>query len=232
MISQNAFILLLSIAPLATGFSPLATGFSANKLLNSHSNRKIGSPVSSLSSHSIKDLFVSSTLALIVFAGDPQQAIASNTAAQISLNSIPPTSIKIDVKDLPVIGNVVSGTYTKIDDNSLSGSPSVVISSPKDKVKAAKNAVSKGHLEFDVNGILETHLEVEVASNEAGTVTAKIDSPLIPKLPFKNSASGDYCVIPTGKKSDWNKVVNMGDGNPYYYNTKTGVTQYEIPDKI
>ena len=66
----------------------------------------------------------------------------------------------------------------------------------------------------------------------AGSVTIKVVSPLIPKLPFKNSASGDYCIVPTGKKSDWNKVVNMGDGNPYYYNTKTGITQYEVPDKL
>jgi len=222
---KNAFYLLLSI-------SPLASGFYTNKLWNSSLNRNIDVPVTPLSSHSIKDFFITSAVALVVLAGDPQQAIASSTAGQISLNSIPPTAIKIDLKDLPVIGNVVSGTYTKVDDKSLAGSPSVVISSPKDKFKAVQNAVSKGHLEVDIDGILKTHLEVEVASNEPGTLTAKIDSPLIPKLPFKNSASGDYCVIANGKKSDWNKVVNMGDGNPYYYNTKTGVTQYTVPDKI
>ena len=211
----------------------VATSFCSSNFKPAQRQREIASRRSLLPSNSIKEAFAAATLALIVLVGDPQQAVASsNTAGQISLNSIPPTTIKLDIKDLPVIGNVLSGTYTNIDTKSLTLTPSVVISSPKDKIKAVKTAITDGHLEFDVSGLVETHLDVDVASNEAGSVTIKVVSPLIPKLPFKNSASGDYCIVPTGKKSDWNKVVNMGDGNPYYYNTKTGLTQYEVPDKL
>ena len=73
-----------------------------------------------------------------VLAGCPLNAEAtSKTAGQISLNSIPPTSVKVDVKDLPVIGSLVSGTYTRVDDKDVT-SPSISIKSPKDKIGAIK----------------------------------------------------------------------------------------------
>ena len=161
--------------------------------------------------------------------GDPQQALASSTAGQISLNSIPPTSIFVDIKDLPVIGNIVSGTYTKVDDGSIA-SPSVTIRSPKDKVSAIKDVATGGHLEFDVNGLVKTHLDVDIAANEAGVATVKIASPVIPQLPFKNTASGDV-IAATGKKSDWYKVTNMGSGESYYFNEKTDEVQEGMPSK-
>jgi hypothetical protein len=87
-------------------------------------------------------------------------------------------------------------------------------------------------LEFDVKGLLSTtHLDVDIATNEAGLASVKVASSLIPKSPFKNSASSD-CVKATGKETHWFKVVNLGTGDAYYYNEKTGVSQLELPAKL
>jgi hypothetical protein len=201
--------------------SAVATAFSTNGKKNSVIKAAMPS----------KNAFAAAAALAFVLAGDPQQALAtSSTAGQISLNSIPPTSIKIDVRDLPIVGDLISGTYTKVADGSIS-SPSVNINSPKDKLNAIKAAATGGHLEFDIKGLLSSHLDVDIATNEAGLATVKVASPLIPKLPFKNSASSD-CVKATGKKTDWYKVVNLGTGDAYYYNEETGVSQLELPAKL
>jgi hypothetical protein len=164
----------------------------------------------------------------------PFPAFASDAAAQISLQSLPPTSISIQIGDLPVVGSLLSGTYTKVPDGSIA-KPSVVIKSPVDKVKAISSIATGGHLEFDVNGKINTHLDVDVAADEAGTARVLVRSNLIPRLPFRNMASASASVgaLPTGgKESQWNIVTNLGNGDSYYYNVKTGVTQYDRPDKI
>ena len=177
-----------------------------------------------------------------VLAGAPLQADAatSRTAGQISLNSIPPTSVKVDVRDLPVIGDVLSGTYTRVGDGDVKGSPpSVSIKSPKDKVGAIRDAATGGHLEFDVDGLVSTHVDVDVAADEAGVLTARVTSPLVPKLPFKNGASsgggvdgGSATSSKGGRASDWNAVTNLGDGKVYYFNSRTDETTYMKPSKI
>ena len=164
-----------------------------------------------------------------VLAGSPLNAeAASKTAGQISLNSIPPTSVNVDLKDLPVVGSLVSGTYTRVDDKDVT-SPSISIKSPKDKFGAIKAVATGGHLELDLDGILATHVDIDVAADTAGTLTAKVSSPLIPKLPFKNSASSAPV---KGKTSEWNAVTNLGDGETYYFNTKTQETTYNKPSKL
>ena len=82
---------------------------------------------------------------------------------------------------------------------------------------------------MDLDGILATHVDIDVAADSAGTLTAKVSSPLIPKLPFKNSASSAPA---KGKASDWNVVTNLGDGATYYFNTKTDETTYDKPSKL
>jgi hypothetical protein len=183
------------------------------------------------------------TLAVLLMVGTPVApafAAASHTtssgAAQIMVDQIPPTTISIQVKDIPVIGNVISGTYTKIDAKAakqLTAPPSVVISSPKDKIKALKAAVTEGHIEIDVGGKvgLSTHLDIDLAADEAGVAKVRVASNLIPQLPFKNLASATPSGQ-TGKESQWNVVTNMGNGQSYYYNTKTGATQFEKPNKL
>jgi len=157
----------------------------------------------------------SASLALVL-AGSPLAAEAtSKTAAQISLNSIPPTAVK--VQDVPLIG----GTYTMVNDEDAP-SPSVIVAFPKDKIGAVKSILG-GHLEVDVSGIVDTHVDIDLFSDEAGTLTAKVSNPLIPKLPLKKSSGA------TGKTSDWASVTNLGDGDMYYFNSKTGETTFEKP---
>lgn len=171
------------------------------------------------------------TLAALLVTGTP--ALADSGAAQIMIDQVPPTTVSIQVGDIPVVGSLVSGTYTKLDAKAakeLTSPPSVVISSPKDKIKALKAATTGGHLEFDVGGKvgLKTHLDVDIAADQAGVAKVRVASNLIPALPFKNIASANY-VEKGSKPSDWSIVTNMGNGESYYYNTKTGATQYEIP---
>ena len=156
---------------------------------------------------------------------------SSETAARISLNSIPPASISVQIRDLPVIGKLASGVYSKVPDSTTIKQPSIVIQSPSDKTKAIQNIVTTGHLEFDVSGVINTHLDVDVAAEKAGILNVRVASDLIPKLPFQNAASFAGSNSPTGgKESPWNMVKNMGTGEVYYYNEKTGVTQYAKPN--
>jgi hypothetical protein len=171
-------------------------------------------------------------LSLLLTTAEPALA-SSKDAAQISLNSLPPTTVSVQIQDLPVVGSLLSGTYTKVD--AIEGSPSVTIVSPKDKIAAIKSILSSGHLEFDVKGLLDTHLDVDVAADSAGVATVRVASPLIPQLPFKNAASANFVADSTAKNakpSDWSSVTNLGNGETYYYNEKTGVTQYEKPSSI
>lgn len=158
-------------------------------------------------------------------------ASASDTAAQISLDRLPPTSISIQIGDLPVVGSLLSGTYTKVPDGSVAN-PSVTIKSPKDEVKAISSIATGGHLEFDVAGKISTHLDVDIAADEPGTAKIIVKSNLVPKLPFKNLASSTIGQPTGGRESQWNIVTNLGSGEAYYYNAKTGVTQLGRPDKI
>lgn len=167
----------------------------------------------------------------VLFSTGTMPAVASDTAAQITLQQLPPSSISIEIGDLPVVGSLLSGTYTKVSDGSIA-KPSVVIKSPKDKVKAISAIATGGHLEFDVGGKLNTHMDVDVASEEAGTAKVLVKSNLIPKLPFKNMASSSIGNPTGGKESQWNIVTNLGNGESYYYNVQTGVTQAQRPDKI
>jgi hypothetical protein len=142
----------------------------------------------------------SATLAALLVASEPAMAM-STTAAQIHLNSLPPTTISVQISDVPVLGKLLSGTYSKVDSSPAAGKAAVTIKSPPDKFAAFKNFGAGGHLEFDVDGLLQTHLDVDVAASKAGVVTFQVASPLIPQLPFKNSASGSVAQLLTVEKS-------------------------------
>ena len=167
----------------------------------------------------------------VLLSTSPLPAVASDAAAQITLQQLPPTSISIEIGDLPVIGSLLSGTYTKVPDGSIA-KPSLVIKSPKDKVKAIQAIATGGHLEFDVGGKVNTHLDVDVAADESGMAKILVSSNLIPKLPFKNMANSVVGAPTGGKESAWNIVTNLGNGESYYYNVKTGVTQVARPDRF
>jgi hypothetical protein len=145
------------------------------------------------------------TAALAVLLMTAEPALATTTqAAQIHLNSLPPTTISVQIGDLPVIGKLLSGTYTKID-SPFNNAAAVIIKSPTDKIGAVRNAATGGHLEFDIDGLLATHMEVDVAANKAGAATVRIISPLIPQLPYKNSASAAAILLPV----DTTSVANL-----------------------
>ena len=166
-------------------------------------------------------------LSLLFSMTEPAFA-SSKDAAQISLESLPPATVSVQIGDLPIIGSLLSGTYTKVPDGSIGGKPSVVIKSPADKISAIKAFVTGGHLEFDVNGLINTHLDVDVGADEPGIAKVRIASKVIPVLPFKNEAT--LSSKPSGKPTPWAVVTNMGSGESYFYNEDTGVSQYERPD--
>jgi hypothetical protein len=171
---------------------------------------------------------MAAAVALSALLSMTEPALASSkSAAQVSLNSLPPSTISVQIGDLPVVGNLISGTYTKIPDGSLKGKPSIVIQSPTDKVGAVKSIVTSGHLEFDVNGLINTHMDIDVGADEPGVAKVRVASNLIPPLPFKNAAT--QASKPSGKATPWSTVTNMGTGNSYYYNEDTGVSQNERP---
>lgn len=154
-------------------------------------------------------------------------ATASKTAAQVQLNSLPPTSVEVSIRDLPLVGDLLSGTYTKVPDGSIKN-PSISIKSPKDKISAIKAAATAGHLEFDTDGILKTHLDIDVTAEEPGVAKVRVASLLIPKLPFKDPAA----ITPlkaSGKESEWYSVTNLGNGETYYFSDKTGDSTFQRP---
>jgi len=153
---------------------------------------------------------------------------ASPIAVQISVDGIPPSSLLLKAGSLPVVGGQISGRYAMVDDSEM-GKPSITIKTPKDALGLLAGLKS-GHLEADLAGVVSGHLNVDIAA-KAGEATVKINSPLIPPLPFKNSASGDT-VMAKGKTSDWSKVVNMGSGDTYYYNKETEVSQFGVPKEL
>ena len=161
-------------------FAAVASAYSAAKPVI---KRNVAPPGSNSMTKAFVTVASSASLAFVL-VGNPLHADAnSQIAGQISLNTIPPTSVNVNVKDLPVIGNIVSGTYTRVNEKDIA-SPSVTISSPKDKLGFIKSA-TKGHVELDLGGLLVTHVDIDVAADEAGVLTARVSSPLIPKLPFK-----------------------------------------------
>jgi hypothetical protein len=163
------------------------------------------------------------------WAAETTLAATDTAAAQITLNRLPPSTISVQIKDLPVVGSLLSGSYSKLPDSIVEVSnsknpPSVIIKSPVDKVKAIASIVKNGHLEFDIHGLIENHVDVDISAEKAGVMTVRVASDLIPKLPFTNVVA-----VTGGKESPWNSVTNMGSGEVYYYNEKTGVTQYTKP---
>ena len=140
----------------------------------------------------------------------------SPRAAHVRVNRLPPDSFQIDLSDVPIVGHALSGTYAKIQ-KPLSRQPSVVISSPTDKWGALQEVNDKGTLEFGLQGMFQSTLDVQLEPNRPGVAPIEIKSPLIPKWPFGR------------KKSDWNKVQNLGNGDTYYFNSQTGETRLEEP---
>lgn len=201
------------------------------------SGSKAKSAVTQEKPNPLGGLAVGAALASAVLVGAPQDAQAAGSELSVAVNGLPLNAIQLDVGDLPVVGQLVGGTFAKVDGKTVQ-KPSVVVKSPKNKIGLIKDAVTNGHIEVDLSGLVKTHLDVDIATDKAGVATIRVASPIIPKLPLKtNPASKDY-VDPklkvSGKKeSDWYQVVNMGTGKiAYYYNGAEEKSQLEVPDKL
>ena len=142
----------------------------------------------------------------------------STRAARIQVNSLPPDSFRVDLTDIPVVGKALSGTYAKV--KNVKREPAIEIASPKDKLGAIQTAADSGNLQFGLTGLFSSFLDIQLEPNQAGRAPVELKSPLIPKWPF------------AGRKSDWNKVSNLGNGETYYYNSATGETRVDEPKNI
>lgn len=142
----------------------------------------------------------------------------SDRSARVRINRLPPTSFRVDLSDVPLVGKALSGTYAKVkDDSGKVKTPSVVISSPRDKFGAVQDAADKGNLGFNLDGILSSNLDIQLEANQPGEAPVTLESPLIPRWPFAQ------------RKSNWYRVSNCGNGETYYFNSKTGETQIKEP---
>jgi len=141
--------------------------------------------------------------------------------------------VELQFQRLPIVGKLLSGTYTVVPADTSNNDAAVVVAPPKDLIGTGKKLLLGGQLELDVSGLISTHVDVDVAADEAGTATLKVSSPLIPKLPFENSASSSSSYNKKGgKEGDWFAVTNLGDGSTYYWNQATETTQYEKPTDL
>eukprot|EP00545_Synedropsis_sp_CCMP1620_P000967 CAMPEP_0119016872 /NCGR_PEP_ID=MMETSP1176-20130426/14650_1 /TAXON_ID=265551 /ORGANISM="Synedropsis recta cf, Strain CCMP1620" /LENGTH=311 /DNA_ID=CAMNT_0006970421 /DNA_START=111 /DNA_END=1043 /DNA_ORIENTATION=+ len=160
------------------------------------------------------------TLSLMASFVPPDTTATSDQAAKVVLSSFPPTSIQLDLRDIPLLGGMISGTWAKVaplQTTTIKQPSSIVVSSPTDKFGAIRNFLDRGRLEFDVGGLITTHLDVDVEPNDqGGFAQIRLSSKLIPKWPFGR----------TDAKSKWNRVTNMGNGETYYFDSVSGETQY------
>jgi hypothetical protein len=176
-------------------------------------------------------------LATATTALPPPAFAISKNAATVTIDQFPPTSILVQ-DDLPLIGSLLSGTYQKVPDGTVVKKPSVVIKSPKDKVGATSDLFFNGHLEFDVDGKLSTHLNIDLAADEPGVAKLRISSNLIPSLPYHNGASNKGAALTSlgaqskGKESAWYALTNLGSGDIYYKNFNTGAVSTKKPSNI
>lgn len=142
----------------------------------------------------------------------------SDRAARVRIHRLPPNSIQLDIRDVPIIGKALSGTYVKTQREP--NNPAVTISSPRDKLKAIETATDTGKLEFGLFGLLQSYVDLQLEPNRPGKAPVTLKSPLIPQWPFSK------------QPSHWNKVTNMGNGETYYFNEQTGETLLEEPRQI
>ena len=177
-----------------------------------------GNDLYTLKGNGIMASAAAATLKSLVSFVPIDDSVQSDMAAKIHIDSIPPTSIQLDLTDIPVIGGMLSGSWAKV--GPLKTNPSVTVKSPKEKFSAIRKFLEFGRLEFDISGMLTTHVEVDVEANQKGVASVNFKSALIPKWPFGRS------------KSDWNRVTNLGTGETYFFNQVSGVAQYEEPDEL
>lgn len=174
-----------------------------------------------LKRNSVLNSATAATLSLMASFVPPDNTASSEQAAKVSIQSFPPTTIQLDLQDIPLLGGMISGTWAKVGPLKKS-KPSIVVESPTEKFGAIRGFLDQGRLEFDIGGLIKTHLNVDVEPNDkGGQALIRLSSKLIPKWPFGRNT-----------KSKWNRVTNMGNGELYYFNSATGETQFDEPEEF
>jgi hypothetical protein len=150
-----------------------------------------------------------------------RQAAAAALAGAVVASPLAALALSIDVTDInspPVVDLPVLGRFGV---SPSKAKPTVKVSgdllgtalSAKDgKIKVTLSTPKIGPLP----ALDDEVLDIRIASSP-GTVGVSISNPAIPKLPVG------------GGTSDWNVVQNLGSSATYYFNSKTGVTQYTNP---
>ena len=183
----------------------------------------------------------------MAFAVNSPEAFAASSkkdALGIELNTLPSISkegLKTSVKipgakipgvKIPVFSGGVADIGVKFDKKNK-GPTDIGVKLPGD-LKGAADGALKGDLALVVkspamsfNVPLLGKLSIPAINNErfdidittsAGRAVIEVKNDNIPALPF-----------PGKKSSQWQAISNLGNGETYYYNTKTGATQYEYP---
>ena len=115
-----------------------------------------------------------------------------------------------------------------------SGTSDIEVKLPGD-LKGAADAALRGHVsaqlkspdlslslpvlgKISIPAVNGERIDVDVSTPSPGRAVIVVTNKNIPSLPF-----------PGKKTSNWQAVTNMGDGDCYYYNIKTGVIQSEVP---
>ena len=165
----------------------------------------------------------------------PALAAGDDLSVKVNSLNLPTKELTIDVGGVPPLfsGGRVTAQLS-FDTKKQKDAADISIALPKD-LKAAADGAAKGDVALTLQtvpikvalpapigtqkipGVGPARLDVDV-NLLPGKAIAEIRSPAIPgiKLPGK-------------KVSDWNMVVNMGSGEAYYFNKKTGTTTYEAP---
>ena len=111
------------------------------------------------------------------------------------------------------ISIVLPKDLKKAADGALKGDVALTFASPAPIKVTLPAPVGKQQLP----PVPETRLDVDLAPLP-GRAIVQVKSPVIPGIKF-----------PGKKASDWNIALNLGSGEAYYFNTKTGATSYDAP---
>jgi hypothetical protein len=184
-------------------------------------------------------------------------ALKKGSPARLPVASAKPTDvsvalrsgvIKIDPRDvkatqlpqsigitLPVVGSVrleLNVAVTKVSSEEAAEAD-VVVSLPSDLVKAGKLAAGGiAGAALDAPGLTSGRFELAVDTPRKGEADITLTSNLIPKLPVqKTKGLGRYCFEcgNGAEPSDWFVARNLGNGVTFYGNSKTGVSQFDVP---
>ena len=150
-----------------------------------------------------------------------RQAATAALAGAVVASPLAAVALSVDVTDinsppvvdLPVLGRFgVSPSKAKPTVKVSGDLVGTALSAKDGKVKVTVSTPKIGPLP----ALDDEVLDIRIASSP-GTGGVSISNPAIPKLPVG------------GGTSDWNVVQNLGSGATYYFNSKTGVTQYANP---